>query len=378
MKNSDTSSSPQPAAGAKESRLRVLVVDDTILFRKIVSDVLTQVPWAEVVGQASNGKLALERIRALKPDVVTLDIEMPEMNGIEVLEAIRRERLPVQVIVVSAVTVRGGDLTMKALNLGAFDYITKPDGGGVAGSLGAIRESLVPLLRALAKRQEVRAILQGKPAMMASTVPAPEIAETYRRSSVCTIRPDVVCLGISTGGPNALTQMLPQIAAPLRVPLLIVQHMPPLFTKSLANSLNDRCKVPVKEAEHGESVQANQIYIAPGGRQMKVALGPDGVRKVIQLTDDPPENNCKPSADYLFRSVAQHYPGKATGVIMTGMGNDGTLGLKLLKRAGGFVIAQDEASCVVFGMPREAIIAGVVDVVTPLDRIADEIAKTVR
>jgi two-component system, chemotaxis family, protein-glutamate methylesterase/glutaminase len=171
--------------------------------------------------------------------------------------------------------------------------------------------------------------------------------------------------------------MLPQLPGDIGVPIVIVQHMPPLFTKSLANSLNNKCAIEVREAENGEALRPNVALIAPGGKQMRIVAGADGKQRVVKLTDDPPVNNCKPSVDYLFRSVADHYVGRATGVIMTGMGSDGTAGLGVMKANGAFVIAQNEATCVVFGMPKEPIESGLVDVVAPLDSIAPEILKTV-
>jgi two-component system, chemotaxis family, protein-glutamate methylesterase/glutaminase len=184
-------------------------------------------------------------------------------------------------------------------------------------------------------------------------------------------------IGISTGGPNALSKMLPRLSNNLGVPVFIVQHMPPLFTQSLADSLNERCSLTVKEAEHGETARPNVAYIAPGGKHMKIIPGLSGQIQ-IEITNDPPENNCRPAVDTLFRSAAHGFPGRACAVIMTGMGNDGTLGLRLLKRHGCQTIAQDEASCVVFGMPKEAIEAGIIDVVSPLDLIAEEITKAVK
>jgi two-component system chemotaxis response regulator CheB len=172
--------------------------------------------------------------------------------------------------------------------------------------------------------------------------------------------------------------MLPKIPAGIGVPILIVQHMPPVFTQSLASSLNPKCQIAVREAQNGETIEPNTAYIAPGGTQMRIEAGPDGKKRVIKITDDPPENSCKPSADFLFRSVAHHYVGRATGVIMTGMGSDGSKGLRQMKDNGAIVIAQDEASCVVFGMPKEPIESGVADVVAPLDRIAAEIVKTIK
>lgn len=190
-------------------------------------------------------------------------------------------------------------------------------------------------------------------------------------------KPEMVLIGVSTGGPNALAQVLPAIPATLGVPILVVQHMPPVFTQSLAESLATKCSLKVREAAHQDRIESNTVYIAPGGKQMRVAVAPGGV-KVVEITDDPPENNCKPAVDYLFRSVANRFPGRAMAVILTGMGNDGTLGLRLLRRNGCYSIAQDESSCVVFGMPKAAIDAGVVDAVLPLESIAARIVSSVR
>jgi two-component system, chemotaxis family, protein-glutamate methylesterase/glutaminase len=208
---------------------------------------------------------------------------------------------------------------------------------------------------------------------------AVRLAEVSRRMTrlVRTPRPELVLIGISTGGPDALSRMLPQLPGSLAVPVLVVQHMPPLFTKSLADSLAPKCALRVKEAESGEPARPGSVYIAPGGRQMKVTPGPGG-EPFIEITDDPAENNCRPAVDYLFRSAANQFAGQAVAVIMTGMGSDGTLGLKLLKRGGAFTIAQDEGTCVVYGMPREAVQAGVIDLVLPLHEIAEGISRAVR
>jgi two-component system, chemotaxis family, protein-glutamate methylesterase/glutaminase len=368
--------------------LKVLIVDDTIVYRKIVSDALAGVPDVEVVSTASNGKIALSRIAALKPDLLVLDIEMPEMNGLEVLGAIKENSLDVGVIVLSALTVKGGEMTMKALELGAFDFITKPESASAEESRNQVKSTLVPLVKAYGHTREVKSILKGvtgtRPVpqpLHAAKASAGDDGQSLLRSPVAAAGrrvSEVVGIGISTGGPSALMKMLPSLAPDLNVPIFIVQHMPPAFTRSLAESLDSRCAWKVKEGEDGETVQPGTGYIAPGGKQMKVTLGADALTKIIRVTDDPPENHCKPSVDYLFRSLAHHYVGRATGVIMTGMGNDGTAGLKLMKRSGAVVIAQDEPSCVVFGMPGEAIRAGVVDVVAPLDELAGAITKTVR
>jgi two-component system chemotaxis response regulator CheB len=371
--------------------VRVLVADDAVLFRRLLAEVLASLPGVEVVGSAANGKIAIQKVRELKPDLLTLDIEMPEMDGLAVLDALLENGKPaVEVIVVSAMSRRGGDLTMRALEKGAFDFITKPEAATAEQGRAALLQELAPRVRAIAHRLEIRAILRGKSAPVrplasapvSNSEPAPAdssldgIAARMQRLSN-PAKPEMVLIGVSTGGPNALARLLPAIPRDIGVPILIVQHMPPIFTKSLADSLATKCAVRVREAIHGEFPEPNTAYIAPGGRQMRLAEGAEH-RPVIELTDDPPENNCRPAVDYLFRSVANRFPGRAMAVILTGMGNDGTLGLRLLKRSGCFVIAQDEQSCVVYGMPKAAVDAGVADVVLPLESIAGRIAATVK
>lgn len=366
--------------------LKVLVVDDTVIYRKIVTDVLSELPYVEVVGAAHNGKAALSKIAALKPDLLTLDIEMPEMNGLEVLAHIKTAAPNVGAIMLSTLTQEGGEMTMKALELGAFDFIPKPQESSISKNTEAIKSAIAPMLKAFARHKEIKSILrQGKTVASAAESDAKRPQESEKiaqRMSAITDRKrgnsEVVAIGISTGGPNALAQVMPKIPAGLGVPILIVQHMPPVFTQSLATSLNAKCSLEVREAVNGEPLRPETALIAPGGKQMKVVAAADGKARVIKIADDPPENSCKPSVDYLLRSVAHHYVGRATGVIMTGMGSDGLLGLKLMKRNGATIIAQDETTCVVYGMPKEPIEAGIVDVIAPLDKIADEICRTVK
>ena len=368
--------------------IKVLIVDDTILYRKVIGDILKSEDGIEVVGTANNGKIAISRIASLQPDLLTLDIEMPICNGLEVLEYLRQNHPHIGAIMLSSLTRKGGDMTMKALELGAFDFMPKPEGGSMAENQAFIKNDLISKIKMYARRHATKRRLKG-----GSPQTAPfKIATTYPRTPATTLKTTptqttpakkrnlsstIIAIGISTGGPNALTRMLPMLTAPIGVPIVIVQHMPPLFTKSLADSLNNKCSLNVKEAEDGEVLKNDVVYIAPGGKQMKIVAHPGGHGKV-KITDDAPENNCKPSADYLFRSVAGLYKEKATGVIMTGMGNDGTKGLRLVKRHGSPIIAQDEESCVVYGMPKEAVNAGVVDISLSLDRIAAEIVKTIK
>ena len=368
--------------------LKVLIVDDTIVYRKIVSDILAEIPDIEVVGTASNGKIALSKIATLEPDLITLDIEMPEVNGIEVLAHIRKEKWDVGAIVLSTLTHEGGDMTITALELGAFDFIPKPDSGTMAENRAAIKNILINMLKAFQRRQDIKNILKGEPVpktkhdkpRLIKKKPAYVNAgdeSILKLSNRQQAKSEIVTIGVSTGGPSALAKILPMIPKNIGVPILIVQHMPPIFTQSLARSLDAKCSIDVREAKDGEVLSAGTIFIAPGGKQMKVAAAADGHSRIIRITDDPPENSCKPSVDYLFRSVALYYLGRATGIIMTGMGSDGTLGSKLMKENGSVIIAQDEASCTVFGMPREVINAGYADIVVPIDQIAETIKNTV-
>lgn len=369
-------------------KTKVLVVDDTILYRKIIKDILETLPNIEVVGTVNNGKTALSRIKTLKPDVMTLDIEMPLMDGIQVLEEIQSQQLEVDCVMISSKTQKGSEATIRALELGAFDFIEKPDESTVEENIKFIRNSLSAILKAYSRRLEFRKKvgnfkvapdLKKKSAFKSGLLTAQVRGSvaTHQRSFKRTEKSSAIAIGISTGGPNALAKMLPKIPANIGVPVFLVQHMPPMFSASLAASLDKKCALKVKEAVNGEVVEPNTVYIAEGGKQMKVASGAN-FQKIIRINDDPPENNCKPSVDYLFRSVAREYGSKATCVIMTGMGTDGKLGVKVTKASGAVSIAQSAESCVVYGMPKVVIDAGLADVIAPLDTIADEIIKTLK
>ncbi len=378
-------------------KLRVLVVDDTIVYRKAVSDILSEIPGVEVVGVAHNGKIAMSKIATLKPDLLTLDIEMPVMNGIEVLTELQSDFPKIGAIMVSTLTSDGGEMTMKALELGAFDFILKPTAKSPADSKKHLKNALSPIIREFKRSRTASSLLRNKGKFSQSTRPVVRkplkplfskrtplttskvpttghISSPSKRKS----KSEIVTIGISTGGPNALTQMLPMLPGDLGVPIVVVQHMPPVFTKSLATSLNAKCALEVKEAEDREDLKNNTVYIAPGGKQMKLIASADGSNRKIKITNDPPENSCKPSADYLFRSVGDYYVGRTTAVIMTGMGSDGTKGLQILNKKGATIIAQNEETCVVFGMPKKPIESGIADVIAPLNKIADEIIKSVR
>lgn len=362
--------------------IRILVIDDAITYRKIITSILVGMEGVEVVGSAANGKIALDKIEQLRPDVITLDLAMPEMGGPELLAQLEMKKLSVAVILLTAGSPQNAEETLKMLKAGAFDFIPKPTGTNVDENMAQLKRELQQRLKAFSRAQSIRDILarpanppavsriSAKPAAPPSP-PAPIIVPAQPGG-----RPQIVAIGISTGGPQSLNKMVPGLPANLEVPIVIVQHMPPMFTKPLADDLNKRSALPVCEAQHGQKILPGHIYIAPGGKQMCLSPGDGGV--FVHITDDPPENSCKPSVDYLFRSVAQIYGHNALGVIMTGMGSDGTLGCRLFKQHGAAILAQDEASCVVYGMPKQPVDEGLVDVVAPLDKIAQEIVHMVR
>jgi len=357
----------------------VLVVDDTIFFRKIISEILTTFPFVEVVGTANNGEIAMSRIKLLKPHLLTLDVEMPVMNGLQVLQAIRRQGLPVDCLMLSSKTVRGCEITMQSLELGAFDFITKPDDLSPEVNLDILTRELRRKLKIYSERMRMLVARGRQPQPLPAAVPPAGGRGVVAELPATTTRMEksrAIAIGVSTGGPYALSRVLPALPGDIGVPIFLVQHMPPLFTESLAHSLDAKCRLTVKEGVDGEVVRDNFVYVAPGGKQMMVASGV-GHAKLIRVTDAPPENNCKPSVDYLFRSVAREYGSKATCVIMTGMGTDGKLGLSVTRASGAVNIAQNEESCVVYGMPRAAVEAGLINVVAPLDNIAEAILKTV-
>ncbi len=344
--------------------MRVIVIDDTILFRKLISDVITEDPNIEIVGRCRNGIIGLNKIRELKPDIVTLDLEMPEMDGLEVLDNIKKENIDVGVIVVSCQTSIGGSKTIQALQKGAFDFITKPNSDSIEENKILLKKSLLPKFKALMLGRSKSAF-----------IPKNKIVENISITSRHIDTPQVVALGISTGGPEALRRILPNIPASFKLPILIVQHMPAIFTKSLSEMLNNLCPLNVKEAENRDLVKRGNIYLAPGGKQMKVVN--ENNQMQIRINDDPPENSCKPAVDYLFRSLANNFPGKTLSVVMTGMGSDGLLGVKLLKRHGCVSIVQDEPTSVVYGMPKMIIEAQLADIVVPLDQIPNSMMEAV-
>ncbi len=359
--------------------IKVLVVDDTIFYRKIIGDVLSEIPEVEVVGRAPNGKIALSRIKGLKPDLITLDVEMPIMNGLELLQEINVLNLEIDCVMVSSKTQKDSEITMEALSLGAFDFIPKPDVGSPEENKKQLRDKIRIIISAYKRRKQLRSVLTGRSVVDKSDIRLKKSIDKQKNFfdiKKRTEKSQVVVIGVSTGGPNALIEVLPKLPEKLNVPIFLVQHMPAMFTTSLAKSLNAKCKLKVVEGVNGQKVEPDTVYIAPGGKQMKVAVGA-GLEKIIRITDDPPENSCKPAVDYLFRSVARVYGSKVTAIIMTGMGSDGKIGMAVLKSSGAVSIAQNAESCVVYGMPKAVIDADLVDIVSPLKNIHNEILKTI-
>ena len=367
---------------ATASRIRVLVVDDSAVIRHVVTTALKSDPGIEVVGTASNGRLALERIEELTPDVVTMDIEMPVMDGLSTLVELRPRWPRLPVIMFSALTERGATATVEALSRGASDYMTKPSGTtGLADAAERIRAELIPKIKALCQRRQAFSRPASlRPARVPDTsvvrhcrVTAPPVPAAGSAPTGAAGPIDVIAIGVSTGGPAALSQLIPALPANLPVPVLIVQHMPPMFTTMLADRLNTASSLTVVEATSAMAVRPGQVYVAPGDHHLGLQRKNGAVWTLID--DAPRENSCRPAVDVLFRYVASHYGGRSLGVMLTGMGHDGLEGSRGLCRLGARIIAQDEASSVVWGMPGAVVHAGIVERVLPLDALADEIAR---
>lgn len=372
----------QPAKPPRSGeRLRVMVVDDTHLYRQLLSELLTSFAGVEVVGTASDGHMALRHLPQFLPDMLTLDVEMPVMNGLETLRHIQTLTPHIAVVMVSSHTSYGTSTTVQALEYGAFDFITKPS-SPTAGGLEHLQHQLHTIVQTCQAQKRLRGMSKGMESPQTLTRAQPLASRAGLDGLVTRVPPmpqttvcDIVVIGVSTGGPQALAQVIPKLPAGLRVPVVIVQHMPAAFTRALAQSLNEKSALTVVEGQAGDLLEPGKVYLAPGGKHMRLEQPTSTQPPRLCLTDDPPENHCKPSVDYLFRSVAGLYPRRALGVIMTGMGADGVQGLRLMKQAGATVIAQDQASCVVFGMPMEAIKAGVVDSIVPLEHLAHVIIQ---
>jgi two-component system chemotaxis response regulator CheB len=379
--------------------IRVLLVDDAVVVRHILSDTLSKDPDLEIIGTASDGAIALEKIPTLEPEVVVLDVEMPNMDGIEALAVIRKRWPEIKVIMFSTLTSRGAAATMDALMLGAHDYVTKPANvGSVAAAIEQINKELAPRIKALASGNRsaatafkaaptatatataVKPVTPGtapQPAVNPASIVSPPARTPFATSPAPRAggKVNVIAIAVSTGGPNALAALLPKLPADLAAPIVIVQHIPPMFSKALADRLDAKSPLHVQEGIDGAELHAGEVWIAPGDFHMTVRK--DGFGHRLETNQGPSENSCRPAADVLFRSVASVFGGSTLAVVLTGMGSDGLKGAETIVQAGGRVIAQDEATSVVWGMPGAVATAGITDGIFPLDRIAGEIINRV-
>jgi two-component system chemotaxis response regulator CheB len=376
--------------------IKVLVVDDSAVVRRLIVDALGGALNITVVGTAANGLLAQAKIDQLRPDVVTMDIEMPQMDGIAAVRELRKRHPRLPVIMFSTLSAAGASATLEALAAGATDYVTKPSNvGSIAQSIAAVREELVPKIHALAGLAHPagpparpgpagtrRGTAPSRPGSLAARPAGPggppagpaAPARAVRRGPHG--RVDILAVGSSTGGPDALAKVLMAMPGDLPVPIVVTQHMPPVFTRMFAERLNRSVALTVAEAADGMELAAGTVYIAPGDKHL--LLHRRGTATVIQLSGAPPENSCRPAVDVMFRSVAALYGGSALATVLTGMGQDGRGGARVLRDAGAEVLAQDEASSVVWGMPGAVVGAGLADEVLPLDKIASHLVARVK
>jgi two-component system chemotaxis response regulator CheB len=349
-------------------RIRVLVIDDSAVIRRLITNALDQDAEIEVVGTASNGLLGLQRIPQLDPDVLTLDIEMPDMDGLEMLRCVRRDHPHLRVIMFSTLTERGAAITLDALRLGADDYVTKVSNQrSLDQSILRLRSELIP------KIKQFFQICRQSTESLSPAITAGLMLPHVNPGRIGWILPRVIAIGISTGGPAALASILPALPADFPIPILIVQHMPPLFTKLLADRLDEKCALRISEARQGSALEAGSVLLAPGDFHMSV-VSKSGQLSVC-LDQAAQQNYCRPAVDVLFRSVAEVYGGAAVGVVLTGMGHDGLRGATVMKARGAMVIAQDEPSSVVWGMPGAVVNAGLADRILSLNAVVPEILR---
>jgi two-component system chemotaxis response regulator CheB len=349
--------------------IRVLVVDDSVVIRKVLCDVLASDAAIEVAGTASDGRIALAKIQQLNPDLVTLDVEMPNLSGLQTIAEIRKLHPKLPIIMFSTVTERGATTTLDALALGATDYVTKPGNtGSLEVTMARIKQDLLPKIKALCGRR-LADIVGAKTPPKRIIAPALRVSRTVARV-------DILAIGTSTGGPNALAEVLPAIAQDFPVPIVIVQHMPPVFTRMLADRLNTQSRIRVHEGQPGQTLAPGHAWIAPGDHHMIVERRGGSVQ--IAVNQAPPENSCRPAVDVLFRSVAAVFGPNTLAVVLTGMGSDGVLGSQIVRQRGGHIYVQDEATSVVWGMPGQTVSAGWADNIFPLQSMAAEVDRHVR
>jgi len=340
-------------------KIRVLVVDDSAIMRKLITEILKKDQVIEIVGEAADGLQAIEKAKGLKPDVITLDIEMPKMDGLTALNFLKKESPSSKIIMFSSLTQEGAKATIEALSRGAHDFVPKPSTKSFIESVQKIEKELIPKIKALGG--------YDSSVLIKSSVPSRALKPGLYR---------VLGIGVSTGGPQTLAEILKELPPNFPVPILIVQHMPPLFTAQLAERLDKISRLKVKEAEDGEPIKEGVVYIAPGDYHMEVSI--ENRQRHVRLHQGPPVNNCRPAVDVLFKSLADVYGGATLGLILTGMGKDGLEGARKIKAKGGSIVAQDRETSVVYGMPRAVFEAGLADEVLPLFEIPKRLKELFR
>jgi len=355
--------------------IKVMVVDDSAIVRGLFTRVLEAEPGVTVIASAGDGVMALRMLTREDPDVIVLDIEMPNMDGLTALPKIREFKPKVVVIMASTLTKRNAEISLRALSLGADDYIAKPSSRDELRSADDFKRELVEKVKALAARRAGRPVVRGPARSTAAPRPAPIFPsrKPIELRSAGTARPEILAIGSSTGGPKALAECLGPITAGISLPIIITQHMPPTFTEILAKHLGDVTGWPSAEGKDGDLIKSKHIYVAPGGHHMLVAR--KGPHKIIRITDDPPENFCRPSVDPMLRSMAEVYGPNVLVLILTGMGSDGQAGCKKIVERGGTVIAQDEETSVVWGMPGAVAVTGLCSAVLPINEIPGRVSR---
>lgn len=360
--------------------IRVMLCDDSGTMRRLIKKSIELDPGIKVVAEAKHGKECVSMLPKVRPDAVILDVEMPVMDGIDTVKAIRKIEKSLPIIMFSSLTSKGAEATFDAMQAGANSFATKPQATGhVDGAFKQVKESLIPQLKSLTRRKPVSraGIISKAPKAAKKEKQATSISDDSARSNVSSIRiptrTDIIAIGVSTGGPDALEEVLSQLPKKFGKPIVITQHMPAVFTKMLAQRLSDKTGLDVREAEQGQMLRPDQILIAPGDFHLEFQR--KGTAVHVSLTQEPPENSCRPAVDPMFRSIARIYGQRALGIVLTGMGRDGTDGAQALKAAGAQIYVQDESTSTVWGMPRKVFEAGFADRVMPLDEIGKTIAR---
>ena len=343
---------------------KILIVDDSAFMRKLLSDLFSAEPDFIVIDTARNGADAVEKVKTLKPDLITLDVEMPIMDGIKALEIIMKD-IPTPVLMISSLTKDGAEATLLALELGAVDFVAKS--AGILSTIDGIGGEILSKSRAAVQARVTKFVT--KP------IPVQSITNSFAKHHISVNNEQILAIGTSTGGPRALQEVITRLPADLPCGVVIVQHMPPVFTKSLAERLDSLSALTVKEAEHNDVIRPGLVLIAPGDYHMTIER--EGNKKVVKLNQTPPIGGHRPAVDPMMESVAAVYGSRVVGVILTGMGHDGAKGIQAIKGQQGYTIAEDQSTAVVFGMPKSAIELGVVDKVAPITVIAAEIVKAI-